>query len=202
MSKKITSILVVSVILFGLISWFVYQYKQIENQINTSLLQSQETRQKLDVASSTQQAPSISSTTVTKMSAVDNVKIYTNTEYGFKFQYPENWKIIENPYSGPFSKFNLIIVPTKEKYLSDPILINVVTIDFANNAAASRKNLGAIISNIIVGGVDGKKYEYTEEFPTISIDIPFKEYRIIIGAKKKYETIFNQIISTFKFTNR
>ena len=40
------------------------------------------------------------------------------------------------------------------------------------------------------------KYEGTQN---ISIDIPFGEYRILLGATKEHEDVFNQIISSFKF---
>lgn len=125
--------------------------------------------------------------------------LYRNEEWGFEFEYPEDWKIMENPYGSPFSRFNLIVVPTEGKYLPDPVLVNIVTPDFADRAAVSRKNLGAIESYVIIGSTGGIKYQYTEQLPTISIDIPFGEYRIILGAKKQYEDVFNQILSSFKF---
>lgn len=133
------------------------------------------------------------------ISSTVGVKIYTNTKFGFEFEYPKDWKVKENLYGSPFSKFNLIIIPTNGKYLPDPILVNIVTPDFADRAILGRKNLGASISNINVGGISGTKYKYTEEFPTISIDLPFGEYRMILGAKKQYEDVFNQILATFKF---
>lgn len=136
---------------------------------------------------------------LSQTTTIPEVKIYRNEEWGFEFEYPEDWKIIENPYGSPFSRFNLIIVPIKGKYLPDPVLINIVTPEFADRAAVSRKNLGAVEVDVIIGGTRGIKYQYTEQFSTISIDLLFGEYRVILGAKKQYEDVFNQVIASFKF---
>jgi len=122
-------------------------------------------------------------------------KTYRNEEFGFEFQYPSDWKIIENPYGSPFSKFNLIVVPAEEKYLPDPILVNIVMPDFAYNAFSDLRGIDVVVANVI-----GKKYEYQEEgLSEISIILPFGENEIILGTNKTYEDVFNRVISTFKF---
>lgn len=130
-------------------------------------------------------------------------KIYINAEYGFEFQYPENWTFHANTFYSPFSKFNLVGASPEENGRPNPIvsplLINIVTPDFAERAVMNRKNLGAIETDIVVGGVDGRKYEYTENVAKISIDLSLGGYRIILGADKKYEDVFNQILASFKF---
>ena len=133
---------------------------------------------------------------------ISKTKIYRNKEWGFEFQHPESWKFEENSFYSPFSKFNLQGNSSAENYnpLRPAFLLNIVTPDFADRAVISRQNLGAIESNIIVGKIQGKKYEYIfEESPKVSIDIPFEEYQMIFGASKNYEDIFNQILVTFKF---
>lgn len=51
-----------------------------------------------------------------------------------------------------------------------------------------------------MGGVRGKKYEYVfEDVSKISIDLPFGEYRLLLGADKEYENVFNKILASFKF---
>jgi len=149
-------------------------------------------------------APAASSASPTQTDSAGNVKTYTNTEFGFEFQYPENWTFHKNTFGGPFSKFNLVGASPKEKGHPDPIspslLVNIVAPDFADRTSISLKNLNASTSAVIVAGVKGTKYEYEfENTPQIGIDLPSGEYRLLLGANKKYENIFNQILASFKF---
>lgn len=128
-------------------------------------------------------------------------KIYRNTEFGFGFEYPTNWTFEENSFYSGSSKFNLQGNTSDKNY--NPILpfflINIVTIDFAETSAINKQNLGAIKSDIIVGGVQGIKYEYTENYPKISIDLSIGEYRMLLAVRKQHEDVFNQILASFKF---
>lgn len=80
-------------------------------------------------------------------------------------------------------------------------LLNIVTPDFADRAAMSRRNVRAAVeSDIVVGGVFGNRFEYSSEYGTkISIYLPLGEYRMILATHKTYEDTFDQILSTFKF---
>ncbi len=128
---------------------------------------------------------------------------YRNTEFGFEFQYPKGWTFEETLFYSPASKFNLIGASPEEKGIGNPVfpsfLINIVTPEFAESADINRRNLGAIESAVIIDGVKGIKYEYTEKVLKISIDLPFKQYHILFGVKKQYEPVFNQILASFKF---
>ncbi|MEK7149448.1 MAG: hypothetical protein AAB757_00505 [Patescibacteria group bacterium] len=195
LNRKILIILIILIALSSIITWFVYKYKQAENQTKISLYQSQEIKQKSDNVSSMRQ---IAATTT--IAAESGLKIYRNKQFGFEFQYLDNWSFYENTFYSPFSKFNLVGASLGKDYqINPPVLINIVTPDFADRAILSREKLGAVTSDIVVGGISGKKYEYTEELPRISIDLPFGKYRMILGAKKQYEDIFNQILASFKF---
>jgi hypothetical protein len=78
--------------------------------------------------------------------------------------------------------------------------VHIVTPEFADNAIANFENLNGSSSIIAVAGVRGIKYEYEYSgIPRIAIDIPFGEYRLLLGADKDFEGVFNQIISSFKF---
>lgn len=142
----------------------------------------------------------ISSTPSTQVDGVGNVKKYTNTEFGFEFEYPEDWFFYPNTFYSPFSKFNLVGAPLGIEYqLVNPILINIVTPDFADRAIISRQSRGAVESSIAAGGVLGKRFEDIEPAPRISIDLQFGEYRMILAAYKEYESALNQILTSFKF---
>ncbi len=131
-------------------------------------------------------------------------KTYHNTEFRFEFQYPENWLLYENTFGGSFSKFNLIGSSPEEDGYPDPIappfLINIVTPDFADRAVINIRNLGGSSSTTMVADTTGTKYVYEfEVVPQFVINIPFGEYRMLLGATKDYEDVFNQILATFKF---
>lgn len=159
-----------------------------KQSIQQSSIQNQPSSSIAPAASSTSSAPATSTT---------RTKTYRNTKFGFEFQYPQNWEVKENIYGSPFSKFNLIVAPTQEKYLPDPILFNITTLDFVSRSFSDLENTA---TKVVVGGIVGKKYEYEfESMQRISIILPFGEYRIILGTEKQYEDIFNQIIASFRF---
>ena len=138
--------------------------------------------------------------------STSTTKTYRNEEWRFEFQYPEGWSFHENTFGGPFSKFNLVGASPKENGHPNPIfpsiLINIVTLDFADRANISLRNLNASTSVIIIAGIQGTRYDYEfEGVRKIGIDIPFGEYRMLLGAQQSYDEVFNQILASFKFLN-
>ncbi|OIP79317.1 MAG: hypothetical protein CO002_03625 [Candidatus Portnoybacteria bacterium CG_4_8_14_3_um_filter_44_10] len=127
------------------------------------------------------------------------LKTYRNEEYGFEFQYPEDWAVEENYFVNYYSEFNLKVVPTNERHSSFPIGINIVLPEFID------KSFGGIektTSNIILDGVQGIKYEYNfEDRKEIAVILPMGDSRIIIGTddSEQYMEILDQIVSSFKF---
>ena len=145
--------------------------------------------------------PPTSSTLPVKPSSSIDTKTYTNTEFGFEFQYPQNGKFEENSFYSPFSKFNLQGNSSGANYnpFYPDFLINIVTPDFVGRQFSDLKN---IASEINIGGVKGSKYEYKEGgVPHTTIILPFGQYKIIMGfgANKAYQSVFNQILTSFKF---
>ena len=138
--------------------------------------------------------------------AAPTIKTYRNEDQGFEFKYPSDWSFHENTFRSSSSKFNLTGAGPKEGNNPNPIrpsvLINIVTKDFAENAAIARKNLGATISSVSIGDFSGLKYEYTEQIPKISVDVPQDSYNFIISASKKYEDVLSQILASFQFVNK
>ena len=132
-----------------------------------------------------------------------NEGYYRNEEHGFEFEYPEGWTFHENTFRSPFSKFNLVGASPKEDGNPNPILpsvlINIVTKEFAINAASDRERLGATVTNISVAGIESLKYEYVEHTDKISVDVPLPGSTFILGSTKQYEEVLNQIIDSFKF---
>lgn len=139
----------------------------------------------------------------TTNSSTSKLKTYRNEKFGFEFQYPSDWSLHTNVFSSPFSKFNLIGTTPKEKVpntIIPSLLVNIVTADFADRSFSDLRDTA---SSVVISGVKGLKYEY--EFanqPRITIDIPFGEYRILLGGSKKYEDILNEIFASFRFLNQ
>jgi len=181
-SKKTLIISITLIALAGFGAWFVYQYKQeLENRVRSLPKSEQELNLTLTPVTST-------------------LKTYRNEQFGFEFQYPEGWSFHENTFGGPFSKFNLVGAALEENGRPNPIfpslLVNIVTPDFVERQFADLKNIATKIS---VGGVDGEKYEYTDQVAEVVIILPFRQYKMILNAKKEHEDIFNQILASFKF---
>jgi heme/copper-type cytochrome/quinol oxidase subunit 2 len=131
-------------------------------------------------------------------------KTYRNEEWGFEFEYPEGWTFHENTFYSPASKFNLVGASPEENNVPNPIipplLVNIVTPTFADNAIVNIKKLGATETNIIIDGINGIKYEYKvgaqEE---ILVDLLLEKYRLELSAIRGYEDVFSQILVSFKF---
>jgi len=145
------------------------------------------------------QNPPTTSTLTPKTNNNQDTKTYTNTEYGFEFEYPAEWTMHENIFGGPNSKFNLTGASPKENGIPNPVissfLVNIVTPTFAKNAFGGIDGV-----NITVSGISGKKYELEfNGIKEIGIDLPFGQYHMLLGATKEYETVFNQILASFKF---
>lgn len=184
--KKLLVLIVIITLI--LISIWIFIYRSIQKElspapISTSMFQL-----------STVPAPATESTnTIAKM------KIYRNTEWGFEFQYLEDWAVEENYFKNYYSKFNLKVTPVKERHTKEPVAINIVLPEFADS---SFRSVEKTTSEIIINGVSGIKYEY--EFggrQEIAIILPLGDLRIIIGTddKQYYEDVFNQILTSFKF---
>jgi len=148
-------------------------------------------------------APVTSSTIPTQASSTSNIKTYTNTEFGFEFQYPDDLIVRENTFRSYYSKFNLQVEYwNKEGKYFSVFDVNVVLPEFADRTFLS---IGATTSTIVVDGVLGIKYEYEfESLPEVAVVLPLGQYKVILGiggSSKFYghESTFNRILASFKF---
>jgi hypothetical protein len=154
-------------------------------------------------ASTTTVTGPVTSTLPVRASSTTGLKVYTNIEYGFGFQYPGNLIIRENTFGSPYSKFNLQVEywNAEGKYLS-VFDVNAVLPEFADRAFFG---VGATTSTVIVDGVPGVKYEYEfESLPEAAVVLPLEQYKVILGiggSSKFYghEGTFDQILASFKF---
>lgn len=171
------------VIMLGFISAWIFIFRPIQKELSPAV----------------SIPPSIVSTST---GTTQQTKTYRNTEWGFEFEYPEDWSFQINRYRSQFSKFELLGDSSAENYnpFNPAFIVHIVTPEFASNATMSFRNLNARISVVTVAGTGGTKYEYEfESIPQIAIDIPFGEYRMLLGADIDHEDDFNKILASFKF---
>lgn len=81
LSKKILIFLIIIVVLGSLAIWFVYKYKQAEDQAEISTRQDQELNQQLENVPGNGQ-----NLTTTTAVSTSSLKTYRNTEWGFEFR--------------------------------------------------------------------------------------------------------------------
>lgn len=128
---------------------------------------------------------------------ISGLKTYRNEEWGFEFQYPQDWIVKERTFGSYYSKFNMVIRPTSGWYSQFPVSINIVLPEFPDR---SFKKVEKITSEAIVDGVPGVKYQYRfKGSQETAIILPLGEYKMILGADRDHEEIFNQILTSFKF---
>lgn len=132
------------------------------------------------------------------VSSTNGVKTYTNAEYGFEFNYPEDWTVKEKTFGSYYSKFNLVVNPTLVRSSNFTISINIVLPEFPDR---SFKSIEKTTSEVTVDGVPGIKYQYEfEGSKETAIILPLGEYKAILSAdNEQYTDIFNQFLASFKF---
>lgn len=180
---NIISIIVIAIFI-GAVGYFVFVKK------------SEPATQQANNSSPTKTTQVTKSSTPTLKNEIAGWKTYENPKYGIEFQYPQNWIILENSFGGA-SKLNVVSGPDGEVYDISPPFLVIVLPESANNTFTFPN---PSTSNVTVAGISGIKYEYKfKENPETAIVLPFGQYKILLGTKKPYENIFNQIITTFKF---
>lgn len=145
-----------------------------------------------------QNLPTPTPTISPQATTTEGMKIYRNEEWGFEFQYPQDWTVEENDFFNYYSKFNLKAAPINEMHSRFPFIINIVSPEFIKSFNGIEKT----ISDIIVDGVRGIKYEYDlEASKEIAVILPLGDFQMIIGTDNSelYSNIFNQILASFKF---
>lgn len=175
MTKKI---LIATIVVFGGISWWFYQS---------------------NVAGQTAQEQNQPSETIGVSTSSKNV--YRNEEWGFQFEYPEGWELLENTFKAASSKFNLVLDVKTEKGLPRPIFINVTDYNWGVKVLESMTNEDFEISEVVVGGKVAKKHRSDDM--GLPLDSYFvlinNEYWINIAGKDGYEKEFNLVLESFEF---
>ncbi len=123
---------------------------------------------------------------------------YENEEWGFAFEYPEDWLVKENYFENYYSQFNILVTPITESRWDDPILINIVTPDFVRSSFLAYQDQKT--ATVFKGRkADMYNYEWQEMGMTDFIVPNFGNYSLILGSNEYYETEFAHFLDTFEF---
>ena len=196
-------LLVVGIALVG--GYFLYQrgYIQINPTPNNRTTTTQTT-----APSTTNIQTSNSPTPMTDIT--DNWKIYTNTKYSFSIKHPKEWKEPANQDYGFIGKrvyFSVYKTPTEGAHGDGPVEKSFEKVTIATlPATRSAGYVGEIGGNIPQNYVEYtfQKNGYTYMFTLYALD---NDTDIVSDGQKIWPLkdadvkLFEQIISTFKFTN-
>ena len=114
-------------------------------------------------------------------------KTYTNTQYGFSFQYPSDWEAVNTPQGqmGEFSLLSFNIIKNGIPYITIAVEDNNFVLGSRNWKDFQLGQIKGIISNsneIVFTSAQGQKFY------------------ILTKNNPKMDTVTSQILSTFKFT--
>lgn len=134
---------------------------------------------------------------VKEYSVTPGFKYYSNEEWGFAFEYPDDWEVYEAYFGSPYSKFNAVVLPIARGQQDMPISINVVLPEFISGSFASYQDKK---TPIIFKGREVDLYEYKwQEMDKTNLIMPFGEYSLILGSNHYYEEEFEHFLDTFEF---
>jgi len=148
--------------------------------------------------------------------ATEGWKTYTNSEYGFEIKYPQNMSFNEDQTGIRFFSTELYKKEGGDAYYptiyisEDKVKTSVK--DFINTVFADLKN-GSIKETIIN---NYKVWQFTTDFndverkgvftffqnkPDVTVEVSYNSYNTYdVNTNNTYEGIYNQMLSTFKFT--
>ncbi len=129
-------------------------------------------------------------------------KTYKNDEWGFGFEYPNDWEIRTPAFHSAASLFNLALDPV-DKHDAEVIVLNISPKDWVEKALVKMKARGVVVENITFSGRDALRIDDKDGLgrsATITLIVVDGEYWIDITGVKSYGNLYNQILDSFTFT--
>lgn len=141
----------------------------------------------------------------TENSETADWKTYTNDEYGFEFKYPGEWKVGEERASGDYF---MVLIGRQEPVQVYGIFALAVRYKSKNEYLSSLESVGYINvgeSDTLLGGEKATFYTYSRnnsdlKWRMIVAEKDGNTIEFSMGATEEYDNVFNNILSTFKFT--
>ncbi|USN89023.1 MAG: hypothetical protein H6780_01205 [Candidatus Nomurabacteria bacterium] len=127
-----------------------------------------------------------------------DVNIYRNEDWGFQFEYPQEWEVREPAFVSGVSLFNMAIGPAP----ANGITINITPKNWIEGAMTKMKARGVVFEEIFLDGKSAYKTYDKDGWsrPAIlTLVLVSDEYWIDITGISKYEEEYNQIIESFEF---
>lgn len=127
-----------------------------------------------------------------------DANIYRNEDWGFQFEYPQEWEVREPAFVSGVSLFNMAIGPAP----ANGITINITPKNWIEGAMTKMKARGVVFEEIFLDGKSAYKTYDKDGWsrPAIlTLVLVSDEYWIDITGISKYEEEYNQIIESFEF---
>ena len=142
-----------------------------------------------------------STTTAVTSSVNSDVKIYSNEEWGFQFNYPNDWNVREPAFVSAVSLFNIAVEPNN-KLNPEAIFINITPKDWLESAHTKMRARGVDINETTLSSRNALFAESeeglggaTENYYVLMND----EYWIHISGQKRQKEAFDQFLESFLF---
>lgn len=131
-------------------------------------------------------------------------KTYRNEEWGFAFDYPEDWVIKENTFRSYSSRFNVVLQPKESIRLPEPVMLVVSFDDWAQRVFASVHKRAGTIATTTIQGFSTSYFE-TEEMgvpaTTYLIQITNDRWFIVSGkTDPEYDKVLQHVLSSLEFS--
>jgi len=125
-------------------------------------------------------------------------KTYRNEDWGFEFEYPANFRVLEDSFYSAYSKFNVTLFPAEGKHSGSGILINIVLPEFVVGSFAPYQDKK---STTTLAGRPADYYTYKwQEMDEVAFITPHREFSLILGATTEvYQKEFEVVLHSFKF---
>ena len=208
--KKSNLVKVILLVVLGLIvmAGAVYAGMQIERKrvkLWTELPSTEPTPTEAPLTEIESQSPEITSVTPDETA---NWKTYRNEEYGFEFKYPSDWPI-DNEAPRDESVIVVVLSRISEKFGREMIYVGVwdtkTNIWNTFEEFLNRRRLDHPIEDIVIGQTIKAKRIYIPQgqdgpFDIVAFEHMGKIYEFSATCAKESSVQYDQILSTFKFT--
>lgn len=129
---------------------------------------------------------------------VVNWQTYTNSQYKYAIKYPPDWLVTNLGSLEPLIPNYIVFNPVTASASARSVTISVSTRTYAEQLT-----FGASSSAITVAGIAGTKqfFKDSDGNQSTAVILPRSSNLLVIRAKTKYLTIFNQMLTTVTLTN-
>lgn len=186
MNKLALLLLVVVAFAFGgWYFWRTYSHTIPTAQINTEIKE--------------EPSEPVKATSTSIVTSAPGMQTYTNEEWGFRFEVPDDWQILEDSFRGSYTKLGMEMrIPADEVgYWNSAIVIHIVDPEFVYKSFGNTPYTEIVTKIDQIGGL---RYVYDwNDIQQVAVVLPIQEYSIILGLEGPYPEVFEDFLDTFEF---